>query len=103
MCVNGNNSRIPYLCDLSDFLYRSTMRKINHSRIVAGNCIIVQVNSNNSRQHRYRIRIAQTVLFCAVYGPADLYFPSAKDQPFGLPPYILGRIGNPVPRDTRAL
>nr|DAX87771.1 MAG TPA: hypothetical protein [Caudoviricetes sp.] len=30
-------------------------------------------------------------------------FSSARDQPFGLPPYNLGRIGPPVPRDTRAL
>lgn len=49
MCINGYNSRIPYLCGLSAFWYRSTMRKINHSRIVAGNCFIVPVNSNNSR------------------------------------------------------
>nr|DAE26963.1 MAG TPA: hypothetical protein [virus sp. ct6Ax4] len=38
------------------------MRKINHSRIVAGNCLIVPVNSNNSRCSCYRIRIGQTVI-----------------------------------------
>ena len=62
MCINGYNSRIPYLCGLSAFWYRSTMRKINHSRIVAGNCLIVPVNSNNSRCSCYRIRIVWTVL-----------------------------------------
>ena len=74
MCINGYNSRIPYLCGLSAFWYCSTMRKINHSRIVADNCLIVPVNSNNSRCSCYRIRIVWTVLFCAVHGPADLYF-----------------------------
>nr|DAX22966.1 MAG TPA: hypothetical protein [Caudoviricetes sp.] len=76
------------------------MRKINHSRIVAGNCLIVPVNSNNSRCICYRIRIVWTVL-CMVL--LIYIFPSARDQPFGLLPYNLGQIGPPVPRDTRAL